>query len=70
MLHIRIEQSRITVMFEIVRSLAVPVLLNTSFLDRFIEVIFLNKRKIVSCNTRPVRILMLHETEIDKTEES
>lgn len=56
-------------MLGLVRSLAVPVFLGALFIDRLVKSIFLSERKIVPFNSSPVRIITVHETELDKTEE-
>lgn len=67
MLHVRMGESRIRVMFEIFRNLAVPVFLGILLIDNSIKIIFSIKRKIVLFNSPPVPILTVHETEADKT---
>lgn len=69
MLYIRIGEGSERVMFAIVKSLAVAVLLGTSFIERFIKGIFHSERRIVPSNFPPVSILIMHETETYKTEE-
>lgn len=68
-LDVRTGDSVLRVMSGIVRNLTVPVLLGTSFIDRFIKVIFASERKIVPFNPPPVLIVMVHGVESDKIEE-
>lgn len=46
-LHIRIKEYSVRVVFGVIRHLTVPVLLGTSFIDRFVMGIFSTDRKIV-----------------------
>lgn len=66
LLHIRIEDAIIRVVFGDVRSLAVPILLRTSFNDRFFKGIFPPKHDIVLYNSALVPILAT----VIKTEEN
>lgn len=46
-LYVRVRDSRKCVMFEIIRNVAVPVLLGPLFIDKFIKGIFTSERRIV-----------------------
>lgn len=48
-------------MFRNVKNLAVPVLLVTSLIDKFVKGIFLSEMKIVRCNSEPVQIMLVQE---------
>lgn len=47
-LQVRMGDSRVGVVFVVVHNLAIPVLLGTSFIDRFVRGIFSPERKIVA----------------------
>lgn len=49
----------------IVKNLAVPVLLGTSFMDKFVKGIFPAKRRIDTYNSQPVLILLVHKMSVD-----
>lgn len=66
-LHVQTEESGICAILGIFKKLAVPVLLGTPFINIFIIAIFRSERKIFPFNSSPVPILMVNETETDKT---
>lgn len=57
LLHLYIGDLEVCAWFGAVEILAVSVLLGTSFIDRFIKVIFPGERKIVPHYSKPVAIL-------------
>lgn len=67
--------SRVRVAFRIVSNLPVPVLLRTSFIDRFAKGIFPLQGKLVPCSSKPALILAIndpseeHETKDDKAQD-
>lgn len=65
MLYIRVWEARVKVVFWIVKNLVVPVLLKTSFIDRFVEGILLLEKKIVPYSSQPISFLTIHETQND-----
>lgn len=56
-------------MFGVIRNLAVPVLLSTSFVDQCIEDIFPGELKMVPFNASAVPIIILFKTETENIEE-
>ena len=56
-LFIRMGDLKVRVWFGVVENLAVPVLLGTSYIDRFVQGIFPQERKVVPNDSRPVAIL-------------
>lgn len=60
-LRVRIRDSRVRVVFVIVRYLAVPVFLGTSFIDSFVKDIFPSERKIVPYISKPVPIIAIKD---------
>lgn len=56
-------------MLGIVRNLTVPIILCTSFIDKFIKGNFPGERKTVPFNYPPALIFMLYVTESDMTKE-
>lgn len=60
-LYIKISDSRIRVPFGFVRNLALKVLLETSFIGRFVKSIFRLKQNTVPYNSRPVLILAIND---------
>lgn len=69
LLHVRIVESHICVMFRIIQKLAVPVLVGTMFKEKSIRAICFRDTKIVTFNYRPIPILIVYETKYDNTEE-
>lgn len=59
-LPVRMADSRGRVVCDIVRNLAVPAILATLFIDRFLKGIFPHDRKIVLYNSKPVPILTIN----------
>lgn len=57
LLFVKIGELRVRVWFGIVKNLAVDILLGTSFIDRYIQGIFLSERKILPWHSQPVPIL-------------
>lgn len=69
-LHVGNGDSRIRVVLQTVRKLAVPTFLVTSFIDKCINGIFQTDRKMVPFNSRPVPILVVIEvTYVETTEQ-
>lgn len=68
-LHVWIGESRIRVSSGIVRNLAVSVLLDTSFVYKFIKRISPFDSKIVSSNSPPRPIFTVHKVETDEEED-
>lgn len=66
---VQIGESRICVLFGIVRKLVVPALLSMSFTNKVSNGISPGERKIVLFNSSPVPIIVVHETEADETKE-
>lgn len=60
-LHPRIADSPTRVAFGVVDELAVPVLLGTAFIDRFVNSIQPTERKIIPSHTPPIFILLIHD---------
>lgn len=61
MLRAGLREPRERIFFGIVKDLAVTVLLETSFIGKFVKQIFPGERKIVPYSSQPVLILMIHE---------
>lgn len=53
--------SRIRVVFDVVRSLAVPDAVGISFIDRFLKSIFPTERKLVTFNSELVPVLVIND---------
>lgn len=66
MLHVRMAETRVRVVFGIGKNLPVPSLLAASLIIKFVIEMLPAKRKIVSYNSQPVGILMVHEASNDK----
>lgn len=47
--------------YGIINKLAVPVLLGTTFIDRFIKSVYPDKRRIILQHYPPAPIMMVHE---------
>lgn len=58
---VRISEAQVRAIFGIVRRLAVPVLLGTSYIDKYARDIFPDKRKILPSSSKPVPILIVPE---------
>lgn len=69
-LHVRIGDIWIGVAFEIVRNLAVSILLGTLLIDELIEGLFPTERDILTINSPPILILAMHEERCLKTEDN
>lgn len=65
MLQVRMREALVRVVFGIVKNLADPVLLGTSFIHKFVEGTFPAKRKIVSYNPQSLPKLMVYEASDD-----
>lgn len=64
-LHIHLGDTRVSVMFRIFKKLALLVLFETTFIDRFVEGIFPTERKIFPYNLQPLSILKIHEVSVE-----
>lgn len=60
-LYVRMGNSKITVLFAVVRNLAVSLLLGTLFVDKFVKGIFSLEEKIVLYSSKPVSIRIIKE---------
>lgn len=60
-LHVTMGDARVTVVFRIARNLAVPVLIQTSFIDSFVKVSFSSEWKIVRYLPRLVQNLSIKD---------
>lgn len=57
-------ENPLRVAFGVVKNVAVSVFLGTSFINNIVKRIFSSNRKIVSCNSQPITILMVHEVSV------
>lgn len=64
-IHINMGEARVRVTFGIIKNLAVPVLLRTSFIAKFVKGIFPTERKIVPYNRKPVSMERAYEAPDD-----
>lgn len=75
MIQARMDDSRVRVVLGVVYSLLIPVLLETSFIDRFVKGILPLKRKIVLYNSKLVPIHEVkgmrqeHKKKVDKAKD-
>lgn len=58
---VRMGDSRVRVRLGVVRNLAVPVLLETSFIDMFVKGIFSPERRVVPYNSKEVLVLVIND---------
>lgn len=58
-LYVRIGESKLKVVFRVVRNVSVPVLFEISFIDRFVKGSFPPEPKLVPYNSNPVPILVI-----------
>lgn len=63
-LQVTIGDSRVRVVFDVVRNIAVPFLLGTSFIDKFVRGMFPAKQRVVSYHSKSLPIFAVN----DKTE--
>lgn len=63
--YVRMDEARVRVELGELRNLAVPILLGTSFVDKFVKGVFPSKRKIVTYNSPRVSLLLIHEALTD-----
>lgn len=55
----------VRIVLQIINNLAVPVLLGSSLIDKFVQEIFPTYREIVSYNAPLVPILIVHQASVD-----
>lgn len=66
LVHVRMWKTVLLAISWIVRISAAPVLLGMSFIDKLINGIFVNERKIVLFSSTPLKVLSMHEAEVYK----
>lgn len=57
LLHARIRDARVFRVSGVVRKMAIPILLETSFIARFVKEVFLPEHKILLYNSAPIPII-------------